>query len=301
MMRLSRWAAAGLLGASVLLIPAAVAAKDYPHARGPLAGLGPLRGALVHLDNDVRQIFRRLGVVQQSQQQQSASLRQESQKVRALSLQMQTDSQQLASLEQTLRGQEAQIQSLDQTVSTLAQAIQGQNPPPPITHTVTVQEHDAAGHPIFVSLSLIPVNGSAPIEDNPQDSVPTSNRVVFTNLPDGTYRVVPAVPEYHIASPTTLTIGPTGPTAVNLHVSGDTYTIAGTAIANNQLLSHAPVTLTDTSGITWSDDWSTRANGFFVLRGIPDGTYTLTIGTSSPIKQQVTVNNGNVNLGYIGN
>ncbi len=299
-MRLSRWAAAGLLGASVVLLPATAAAKDHAHGPGPFGGFGfgSLRGALIHLDRDVQSILRTLGVVQQSQQQESAALQQESQTVRQLSQQMQTDSQQLASLEQTLKVQEGDIQSLDQTVSALAQAIQQQYPEP-VTHTVTVMENDAAGHPIFVSLALIPVNGGPVIADNIQESNPTSNRVVFTSVPDGTYRVVASVPEYHVGNPTMLTIGPNGPTAINLAVSGDTYSIAGTAIANNRLFTDQPITLTDPSGITWSDDWSTGSTGSFVLQGIPNGTYTLAIGSASPVKQQVTVNNGNVNLGYI--
>lgn len=298
-MRLSRWAAAGLLGASVVLLPAAAAAKDHSRGPGPFGAFGGLRGALVHVDHDVQRILRTLGVVQQSQQQEGAALQRESQTVRQLSQQMQTETQQLASLEQTLKVQEGDIQGLDQTVSVLAQEIQQQYPPPPVTHTVTVMENDSAGHPIFVSLSLIPVNGGQPIADNAQDSNPTSHRVVFTGVPDGTYRVVASVPEYHIGNPTMLTMGPNGPTMINLEVAGDTYSISGTAIVNNRLFTNQPISLTDPSGITWSDDWSTGSNGSFVLRGIPNGTYTLTIGSTSPVKQQVTVNDGNVNLGYL--
>jgi hypothetical protein len=162
-----------------------------------------------------------------------------------------------------------------------------------------VQEAAANGQPFFVGLTLVPIHGGAAIPYDAADSS-YSGTVAFPNVPDGSYNIVPAAPEYHISQPQQINITGNGATTIALRLATDIYSVSGMAQnSSGEPISNAPISFSDPAGQTWNYGWHTNPDGAFLIDDLPPGTYTIHIG--NPVQDQAvfTITNANFNLGVV--
>ncbi len=200
-------------------------------------------------------------------------------------------------MQQSVAAQGQQIASLQNSVNILASEIQQLNNNG--SRTVTVREVAVNGQPLFVGLTLVPIHGGPAIGYNTTDSS-YSGIVAFPNVPDGSYDLVPAAPEYQIYQPRALTVQGFGATTVTMQLATDIYAVSGIAETPSDLpMIDVPISFSDPSGHSWSYGWRTGANGSFTIDDLPPGTYTIHIGVPVQDSATFTVTNTNLDLGIV--
>lgn len=169
-------------------------------------------------------------------------------------------------------------------------------------YTVNASMVDLFGNPFFSGFDLVSSSGKHYERDWHYDNI-FSGTCTFTNIPAGKYTIQFYYSTYH---PLTKYIEVQHDRNVRVRLSTPTYTISGTALdSTGQPLAHDEVLLVApyNTGGYWP---ATNSDGTFTLSGIPNGTYTLEISNgwsnnmpSVLLSEQVTVNNGDVDLGTL--
>lgn len=287
---------------TAVAIPALTLADGHghspPHKPPSPHGFSPIQRRVAELSKELQQAMSNIQSLSSTEAQQQNMLSQDQQQIQTLSDRVQTEADQIDGLQQTVSSQGQQISNLQNDLNALASQIQQLNNSG--SRTVTVRELAANGQPLFVGLTLVPIHGGPAIGYSAADSNVGAGIVAFPNVPDGSYTLVTAAPEYQINQPKTLTLQGTGTTNVNLELTTDIYAVSGIAeTPSGSPVLDAPISLSDPSGHAWSYGWTTSNNGTFSIDDLPPGTYTIHIGTPVRDSTTFTVTNANFNLGIL--